>query len=452
MARDEEANRLSARAMRYARVGAGVSRVAARMAGTALLGGDRFDASNALALTRALGGLKGPLMKVAQFATTIPDLLPPDFVKELQTLQSQAPAMGAAFVKRRMQAELGPQWRERFGAFDLHAIAAASLGQVHRAQSHDGQELACKLQYPDMDSVVEADVAQLRWLFSIHRQIDQALDSRDIAEEIADRVREELDYQREARHARLYASILAGHDHIRVPEVIEDLSTRRLLTMGWLDGAPILSFKDYALETRNQIARAMFDAWWFPFSHYGVIHGDPHLGNYTWSEEYQALNLLDYGCVRLFPPSFVGGVVDLYQGLLLGDDERVVHAYETWGFKGLSRDVIDILNIWARFIYGPLLDNRVRSVADGIAPGDYGRAEAMMVRKELKARGPVRIPREFVFMDRAAIGLGAVFLHLRCELNFYELFNATIENFNLGIMAERQATALAAAGLKLGDE
>jgi len=151
MARDEEANRLSARAMRYARVGAGVSRMAARMAGTALLGGDRFDASNALALTRALGGLKGPLMKVAQFATTIPDLLPPDFVKELQTLQSQAPAMGAAFVKRRMQAELGPQWRERFGAFDLHAIAAASLGQVHRAQSHDGQELACKLQYPDMD-------------------------------------------------------------------------------------------------------------------------------------------------------------------------------------------------------------------------------------------------------------------------------------------------------------
>lgn len=449
--RDREENRFSARALRYARVGAQVSTMAARAAGTALLGGDQFDASNALALTRALGGLKGPLMKVAQFATTIPDLLPPDFVKELQTLQAHAPAMGAAFVKRRMVAELGPHWQQRFAAFDLKAIAAASLGQVHKAQSLDGAELACKLQYPDMDSVVEADVAQLRWLFALHRQVDGALDTRDIVDEISARVREELDYRREAKHARLYARVLKDHPHVHVPQVIDDLSTRRLLTMSWLDGAPVLSFKDHPLEVRNNIARAMFDAWWFPFSHYGIIHGDPHLGNYTVHGEGEALNLLDYGCVRLFPAHFVGGVVDLYRGLLEGDEARIVHAYETWGFKDLRRDVIDTLNIWARFIYGPLLDNRVRSVADGVAPADYGRAEAMAVRRALKAKGPVLIPREFVFMDRAAIGLGAVFLHLRCELNFYDLFNATIADFEVQTMAARQGAALQDAGLQLDD-
>ena len=110
--------------------------------------------------------------------------------------------------------------------------------------------------------------------------------------------------------------------------------------------------------------------------------------------------------------------------------------------------VIDTLNIWARFIYGPLLDDRVRTVADGVAPGEYGRREAFRVHQALKKKGPVKVPREFVFMDRAAIGLGAVFLHLGAELNFYRLFNEAIENFSLDRVAKRQAAALERAGLE----
>src|SRR5262249_23830481 len=157
---------------------------------------------------------------------------------------------------------------------------------------------------------------------------------------------------------------------------------------------------------------AMFTAWWFPFSRYGVIHGDPVLGNYTIFSDDGALsgiNLLDYGCIRIFPPKFVGGVVDLYNGLLHGKDGLMVHVYETWGFRGLSRELINVLNIWARFIYGPLLDDRVRTIADGVKPAEYGRREAFRVHRALKEKGPVTVPREFVFMDRAAIGLGAVF-------------------------------------------
>ena len=141
-------------------------------------------------------------------------------------------------------------------------------------------------------------------------------------------------------------------------------------------------------------------------------------------------------------------MVDLYRGLLHGDDARVVHAYETWGFKRLTRELIDTLNIWARFIYGPLLDDRVRTVADGVKPSDYGRKEAFRVHQALKAQGPVTVPREFVFMDRAAVGLGAVFLHLAAELNFYRLFNEAIENFSVGQVAARQAEALRGAGLE----
>ncbi len=202
---------------------------------------------------------------------------------------------------------------------------------------------------------------------------------------------------------------------------------------------------------RNRIARAMFAAWWLPFSRFGVIHGDPHLGNYTVFEEMgeaAGINLLDYGCIRIFPPSFVGGVVDLYRGLQQGDEARIVHAYETWGFRGLKRDLIDILNIWAGFIYGPLLDDRTRTIADGVAPGEYGRREAFRVHRALKEKGPVRVPREFVFMDRAAIGLGGVFLHLKAALNFHALFEEAIAGFAVDEVAARQGAALERAGLR----
>jgi predicted unusual protein kinase regulating ubiquinone biosynthesis (AarF/ABC1/UbiB family) len=241
-------------------------------------------------------------------------------------------------------------------------------------------------------------------------------------------------------------------DEVRVPEIHPELSTKRLLALRWLEGEKILGFTQAETEIRNRLAIAMFKAWWHPFSHAAVIHGDPHLGNYTvFSEagEARGINLLDYGCVRIFHPKFVGGVVDLYRGLLRNERARIVHAYETWGFKNLSNELIDILNIWARFIYAPLLDDRVRTVADGVKPGEYGRRQAFEVHKALKEKGPVTVPREFVFMDRAAVGLGAVFLHLKAELNYHELFEAEIEKFSLDTLAARQKEVLTAAGLPI---
>ena len=449
---DKEENRFAARAARYMRVGTNVGAVAARVAGQRLFGLESDRSRNAAELAAALGGLKGPLMKVAQLLSTIPEALPPEYARELSQLQSQAPPMGPAFVRRRMVAELGPDWASRFRSFEPEASASASLGQVHKALSHDGRLLACKQQYPDMQSAVEADLTQLKVMFSIHARMDPAVDTREILTEIAARLREELDYELEARHMRLYAQIFDGDSLIRVPHVENKLSTKRLLTMSWLEGKPLLNYKEAPLEQRNVIARALFRAWWYPFSHYGVIHGDPHLGNYTIFEEGgvpAGINLLDYGCIRTFRTPFVQGVIDLYTGLLTGNQELIVHAYETWGFKGLTQELIEAMNIWARFIYGPLLDNRERTIAEGTTPGEYGRREAFQVHKILKEKGPVVIPREFVFMDRAAIGLGGVFLHLNARMNWYRLFNETIEDFDLAEVAERQRTAFTAAGVPL---
>ncbi len=481
-----EDNRFTARAARYVRVGSQVGAVAAKVAGSRLFGMEFDRGRNAAELAAALGGLKGPIMKVAQLLSTIPEALPAEYAAELSQLQSQAPPMGPGFVRRRMSAELGPDWPGRFKSFEIAAAASASLGQVHRAVAHDGAPLAVKLQYPDMQSAVEADLNQLKIVFAIHARMDPAVDTSEILQEISARLREELDYELEAKHTRLYGGIFGGSGvrprgsdpvrtgetiygavesanqgsdprgltpgNIRVPAIIPELSTKRLLTMTWLEGRPLIHYKGAPLEDRNTIARAMFRAWWLPFSHYGVIHGDPHLGNYTIFETQGkpcGINLLDYGCIRTFPVPFVQGVIDLYNGLLKGDQALVVHAYETWGFQGLTRELIDAMNIWARFIYGPMLDDRERTIAEGTTPAQYGRREAFSVHKVLKEKGPVKVPREFVFMDRAAIGLGGVFLHLDARQNWYRLFNETIEGFTLDAVAENQKAAFAAASVPM---
>ena len=282
--------------------------------------------------------------------------------------------------------------------------------------------------------------------------MDRAIDTAGIMSEISARLREELDYVLEAGHMALYGEIFNSSEQIRIPEVVPELSTKRLLTMTWMEGKPVLSYKEASQEDRNRIALAMFQAWWFPFSHFGVIHGDPHLGNYSVIERDGAptgLNLLDFGCIRTFPVKFVGGVVDLYRGLLENDRARIVHAYETWGFEGLSNELIDIMNVWAGFIYGPLLDDRERRIAEDVPPGEYGRREMAQVHRALKEKGPVKVPREFVFMDRAAIGLGGVFLHLGARANWYRLFNETIDGFDLETVAARQRKTFADARVPL---
>ncbi len=433
---------------RYARVSTAMGGLAARLAGERYLGLTLDRSRHAADLTAALGGIKGPLMKVAQLLATIPDAVPEEYARELASLQADAPAMGWPFVKRRMATELGPDWQSRFKSFDREATRAASLGQVHRAVGKGGELLACKLQYPDMASAVEADLNQLKMVMSLYQRYDNAISTDEIHTELADRLREELDYAREAAHMRLYRIILAETPEVVVPEPVAGLSTQRLLTMNWLDGTPFLEAVNGSAEERNAIAVNMFRAWYVPFYYYGVIHGDPHLGNYTIRPD-QRINLLDFGCVRIFPPRFVKGVIGLYHALDKGDEEMAVAAYEDWGFSKLSRELIEVLNRWALFIYGPLLDDRKRRIQEAQS-GTFGRAVAEEVHRELRRLGGVKPPREFVFMDRAAVGLGSVFLHLKAEINWHQLFQEMIADFDVDALAKRQKAALKKAGVPAG--
>jgi predicted unusual protein kinase regulating ubiquinone biosynthesis (AarF/ABC1/UbiB family) len=447
MANGREENSFGGRMARYARVSTAMGGLAARVAGERYLG-MRFErGEHAAELRAALGGLKGPLMKVAQILSTIPDALPKEYVQELSQLQADAPSMGWPFVRRRMSTELGPSWAKKFTSFEHTAAAAASLGQVHRAVGPDGRQLACKLQYPDMQSAVEADLGQLSLIFSIYERYDRAISTRQIHREISARLREELDYALEARHMALYRDMLAPVEGVHVPEPVPELSTGRLLTMTWLEGRKLLNYVEEHPESRNDLAMNMFRAWYVPFYYYGVIHGDPHLGNYTVRPDGQ-INLLDFGCIRIFKPPFVRGVIDLYRAILTDDRELAVEAYRTWGFNRLTKEMVDVLNVWARFIYAPILDDRTRRI-DETNSAHYGREAAEKVHRNLRELGGVEVPREFVFMDRAAIGLGSVFLHLKAEINWYRLFHELIEGFEEDVLTARQTEALTRHGVPL---
>lgn len=441
-----EKNTIGGRLARYGRVSGTMANLAVKLAGERYLGLNIDRPEHAAQLMQAMGNLKGPLMKVGQILSTIPEALPKEYAAEFQNLQSNAPPMGWNFVRRRMKTELGPDWQKKFKSFEKESAAAASLGQVHKAVSLDDQNLACKLQYPDMQSAIDADLKQLKLIFSLYERYDKTIKTEQIHGELAERLREELDYTLEAKHTNLYNHMLSQEGNVHVPEVIEALSTDRLLTTTWQKGSPIMGYVDKDTDTRNQIAMNMFRAWYVPLYNYGVIHGDPHLGNYTIKDDL-SINLLDFGCVRVFPVEFVGGVIDLYHALQRDDNDLAVHAYETWGFKNLTKEQVETLNIWANFLYGPILEDAVRPIGE-ITNGVYGRETAEKVHKQLREVGGVEVPREFVFMDRAALGLGSVFLHLKAEINWYRVFNELIEGLDIEKLRITQKEALEKFNIK----
>ena len=441
----KEDNNFVSRVKRYSKVTTSLTTLATQFAGKKYLNFDLSDQKYAAQITEILGNLKGPLMKVAQLSATIPDLLPEEYARKLAELQSNAPPMSWVFVKRRMKAELGENWQDIFLSFDKEASFAASLGQVHKASLPNKENVACKLQYPDMASAVEADLGQLKIIFKIYSSYNKSIQIREIYKEIEARLKEELDYKLEHKHLKVFNVIHQKNDYIKIPKVYEKISTNRLLVMQYLEGKKLIEYKNAPQKLRNELAKKLFMAWYYPFYKYGIIHGDPHLGNYSVDKK-NNINLFDYGCVRIFPAKFVKGVIDLYFALKENDNSKIKKAYEAWGFKDIDDKLMAVLNKWALFLYDPILKNEVRRIQDSDS-GIYGAKIAGEVHKELKKYGGVKPPREFVFMDRAAVGLGSVFMHLKAEVNWYRVFHELIDNFDQKKLTEKQQNTLKSVNL-----
>lgn len=369
-----------------------------------------------------LGNLKGPLMKIGQIIATIPGVLPSEYSEYLLSLQSNAPHMGPYFVKKRMQMELGENWQKNFKKFDFNACNGASLGQVQKAVTKSGEDVACKLQYPNMESAVDIDLSYLKLIFKIYNQYNPKIDCNVLFAEIKNRLTEELDYENELLNIKAFDYIFKHHKNIaNVPKGFGDLSTKKILTMEFLSGKSIL---DKNLKDKNKIAKNLFCSWYIPVFHFGIVHGDSHFGNYKITDDAK-INLLDFGCVRRFSNDFIQSVIMLYKSLLHDDKKMNREAYINWGFKGLDNDMIDILNIWARFLYDPLLDDKKR-----LLHNDWQNGSKLLLKilSKLKTSRGLSIPKEFIFLDRATIGIGSAILKLGARHNWHKMFEKIIND------------------------
>jgi predicted unusual protein kinase regulating ubiquinone biosynthesis (AarF/ABC1/UbiB family) len=370
-------------------------------------------------LVKKMGAMRGPMVKIAQLTSMVPDLLPETYRIQLINLCDQSPPMPWGLAKRCLAESLGTHWSNRFDTFNNKARFAASLGQVHEVILHNGQKGACKIQYPDVGLSLESDLRSIGWILRFYEKWSGAIRTKSIFDEICTRMRQELDYEKEAKHMQLFHTFFKDHPHITIPKGIRHLSTKKVLTMPWLDGQPMAQAYKQSLSIRNRIAQQLIDGWYTPFFQHGWMHGDPHQGNITWHHE--GINILDWGCARPFSKTFVHSIQQLYQGTLHNNASQRHDAYAQWGIDNLNKDICAGLDLWTGFLMAPFVQTKPCSLAD-ISPPAKGKAIAKQTHTLFRQGGGVMLPADFLIFDRVAVVLGSLIMHLDARAPWADLW------------------------------
>lgn len=386
-----------------------------------------------------LGNLKGVFLKAAQLTSMIPGFLPEAQRQALSVLCTHSPAMGWPFVLRRLNKEWGENWPKRISFFEKQAAFAASLGQVHRAELLDGTRVACKVQYPGMQEALETDLHALDRLAEIYAWFYSALQTKNLRQELRARVLLELNYRQEAQHVQWFSRFFEGHSFVSVPRFYPDLSSGTLLTLEWMNGHGLKDAFHASQDVRDRLGKQIFLAWHEPFYQAGLLHGDPHMGNMLWTND--GITLLDFGCVGVFDPSFVGSLIDLYEGLVHDQKDRIAHVYEVWGFGTLNKQLVEILTLWASFLFKPFLKNQKAFFQD-VACVEEGKKIALSIHKSLSKVGQINPPGCFLLMDRVAVVLGGLLLQLNPQAHWQNLLLTLFDSFSLDKCQNRQKKIL----------
>jgi predicted unusual protein kinase regulating ubiquinone biosynthesis (AarF/ABC1/UbiB family) len=375
---------------------------------------------NAERVVRGSKELRGAFMKLTQMLSMRQDLLPAEALEVLSVVQSSVPPMPFAQVRDVLTAELGAPPEERFRRFEPEAFAAASLGQVHRAELASGERVAVKVQYPGVAATVHQDVknvqALIRVLTSIVRDVmRQDVDRDEVAAELQARLEEELDYLHEADNLELFRRLLANDREVVIPRVHRPLTTRRVLTMEYLEGYPIQDIMAPGVdpELQDWVAVKFFRLFWRQVLELGVLHTDPHPGNYLVTH-HPRLGILDFGAVREFEPAVRAGYVQLARGLLAGDDVAIGAACVALGF--VKDDPAPLVAIM-RIVCEPLL------VDAPFDPRDYDlMARGTQVTQVAVHNRLYRSPVHHVFLLRALLGLDAYLKAFGTVRNWHRIF------------------------------
>jgi len=356
-------------------------------------------------VAQTLGAMKGVLMKIGQMASYVDEGLSPSVRRTLSRLQDSVPPMSAKLAASMVEAELGLPPERAFAQWDPEPIAAASIGQVHRAITRDGRAVAVKVQYPGIAEAIAADLDNVALLRRMLRITAPAQDVDALIAELRERVLEELDYRREAANQELFATFYDGHPTIRVPRIIGELSTRRVVTSELAVGSRFADLADLPQRERDLAAETIYRFVFRSLYQLHAFNGDPHPGNYLFHGDGR-VTFLDFGLVKRFTPAELNPLMQMARNLCVRNDpEEFRRSMELAGFLRpnaplSTADVVEHLAVFYATIRepGPVT----------IKP-DYATA---VVRRFFDVRSPVAdfvsIPRSYVVLQRINLGLFAV--------------------------------------------
>jgi predicted unusual protein kinase regulating ubiquinone biosynthesis (AarF/ABC1/UbiB family) len=285
---------------------------------------------NAERIVQTLGELKGAVMKVGQYMSIQTDLLPREFADVLASLQKAAPPVDYELIASVITAEFGKSPEALFARFDRDPHASASIGQVHRARLSNGTEVVVKVQYPEVARNIEGDLSNLKTILTTGSIMGyRKSDLGGVFAEIRDRLHEELDYDQEMENLREFRRIFERDERVRIPRVFPSYCSYRVLTMEYLPGDPLEALRapPYTREDRNRFGRILFDLFADQILRLGILHADPHPGNFAFRKEGPMI-LYDFGCLKRIPPYIRDACRDLarcgLQGDLGGIDEALL--------------------------------------------------------------------------------------------------------------------------------
>lgn len=378
----------------------------------------QYELATAEAITAALGNMKGAMMKLGQMASYLDQGLPEPVRQALAELQASAPPMSAALAGEVVEKELGEPPDRCFAEWDPRPIAAASIGQVHRAVTHDGRAVAVKVQYPGVGEAIRADLDNAGLLFGAMGMLFPGLEPEPLVAELRERLLEELDYRLEAANQRLFGRYYADHPFIHIPAVVDELCTERVLTTELAEGVRFDEVTRWSQDERNLAAEAIFRFVFGSLYRLHAFNGDPHPGNYLFRPGGH-VTFLDFGLVKRFDPAEVQLIGDMLEAMVV---HRDIGAYrrliEGIGMLAPGNGFTDdeVQDYFGHF-YDFVQRDEVATITS-----EYASAT---VRRFFDAAGPygpimraANVPPTFVVIQRINLGLYAIFGQLHATANW----------------------------------
>jgi predicted unusual protein kinase regulating ubiquinone biosynthesis (AarF/ABC1/UbiB family) len=379
-----------------------------------------FHNQTARQLVDMLGEMKGAAMKLGQLASFYEFAAPGEYLSTyrdaLTMLQNSAPPMDPELSKKVIREEFGRPVHEIFDEFEDEAIAAASIGQVHRARLQTGESVAIKVQYPGVDEAVRSDLKNVGAMTKLAVAIAPNLDPKEVAKEVKERVLEELDYRREAASQDRFARLFEGHPFIVVPKIYEDHCRSRVLTQEFIEGKPFLSALEWPQDRRDRLAETVFRFFYGCLNRFQVFSADPHPGNYLLLEDGRVA-FLDFGLVREIDMNTLQCLLELVQALIADDKERGRKALESIGI--LNKRTPEIEAVWEHLMMlnAPVLEDRPFKIDPPLVQGIAGagfdpRSPAFQTLRK------VGIPGIMITFNRMTFGVASILARLETTQNW----------------------------------